>query len=173
MTRFLNLIPAKIAGLLAITAFAASAAIAAPAVPAPAVDMPAATGKRTETAVLAGGCFWGIEAVFEHVKGVTNVTRGYAGGTKETAKYEIVSSGRPAMPSPCEITYDPSQISYGELLQVFFSVAHDPTELNRQGPDDGHAISLGDLLRERRTEESRAGLYRAAERGQGLSRNRS
>ena len=102
--------------------------------PPPALDIPA---QGTQTAVLAGGCFWGVEAVFENVKGVTNVVSGYAGGNKNTAHYEMVGTGRTGHAESVQITYDPSQISYGRLLQVYFSVAHDPTELNRQGPDEG------------------------------------
>src|SRR5918911_1927203 len=93
--------------------------------------------KGEQTAVFAGGCFWGIEAVFEHVKGVTKVTSGYAGGTADTAHYETVSEGETGHAESVRITYDPSQITYGQLLKVFFAVAHDPTELNRQGPDVG------------------------------------
>ena len=88
-------------------------------------------------AVLAGGCFWGIQAVFQHVKGVKRATSGYSGGTASTAEYELVGTGRTGHAESVRITYDPSQISYGQLLKIFFSVAHDPTELNRQGPDDG------------------------------------
>jgi peptide-methionine (S)-S-oxide reductase len=101
--------------------------------PAPAVDPPS----TTQTAVLAGGCFWGVEAVFERLKGVTDVVSGYAGGQQATAQYEMVGTGRTGHAESVQITYDPSQISYGKLLQVFFSVAHDPTQLNRQGPDTG------------------------------------
>jgi peptide-methionine (S)-S-oxide reductase len=101
--------------------------------PAPAIDPPS----RTQTAVLAGGCFWGVEAVFERIKGVTDVVSGYAGGQQPTAHYEMVGTGRTGHAESVQITYDPSQISYGKLLQVFFSVAHDPTQLNRQGPDQG------------------------------------
>src|SRR5689334_8226496 len=107
---------------------------AAAELPPPALDIPA---QGTQTAVLAGGCFWGVEAVFENVKGVTNVVSGYAGGSKNTARYEMVGTGRTGHAESVQITYDPSQISYGRLLQVYFSVAHDPTELNRQGPDEG------------------------------------
>ena len=118
-------------------ATACSPATAAVMIPSPAVDEPLAAAKSERTAVLAGGCFWGIEAVFEHLHGVVNVRSGYAGGTADTAKYEIVSEGRTGHAESVQIVYDPSQISYGQLLQVFFSVAHDPTELNRQGPDVG------------------------------------
>jgi peptide-methionine (S)-S-oxide reductase len=110
---------------------------AAVAVPNPAVDAPLAKAKGTETVVLAGGCFWGIQAVYEHVKGVTGVTAGYSGGSATTAQYETVSSGMTGHAESVQIRYDPSQISYGQILRVFFSVAHNPTELNRQGPDDG------------------------------------
>jgi peptide-methionine (S)-S-oxide reductase len=104
--------------------------------PDPQVDAPlAANGDGT--AVIAGGCFWGIQAVFQHVKGVKTAVSGYSGGTASTAEYELVGTGRTGHAESVRITYDPSQISYGQLLKIFFSVAHDPTELNRQGPDDG------------------------------------
>jgi peptide-methionine (S)-S-oxide reductase len=103
--------------------------------PSPATDVPASTAKQT--AVFAGGCFWGVEAVFERLKGVSEAVSGYAGGTKKNPDYEQVSSGRTGHAESVKVTYDPSQISYGQLLQVFFSVAHDPTTLNRQGPDEG------------------------------------
>src|SRR5580698_7265543 len=107
------------------------------AIPNPAVDAPIATSKTQQTAVVAGGCFWGIQAVFEHVKGVVNATSGYSGGAANAVEYELVSSGDTGHAESVKITYDPSQITYGQLLRVFFSVAHDPTELNRQGPDTG------------------------------------
>ena len=107
------------------------------AVPAPAVDQPKAAAAGKQTAVVAGGCFWGIQAVFQHVKGVISATSGYAGGTVKNPDYETVSSGTTGHAESVEIVYDPSQVTYGELLRVFFSVAHDPTELNRQGPDEG------------------------------------
>jgi len=118
---------------------AAVACNAAPAVtiPSPNVDQPLAATKGSEKVVLAGGCFWGIQAVFEHVKGVKHVTAGYSGGLAGTAQYETVSTGMTGHAESVEITYDPSQVSYGQLLKVFFSVAHDPTEWNRQGPDEG------------------------------------
>jgi peptide-methionine (S)-S-oxide reductase len=97
----------------------------------------AAATPGEETAVLAGGCFWGVDAVFKHVRGVTKVVSGYAGGNADTAHYEIVSAGTTGHAESVQITYDPSQVSYADLLRVFFSVAHDPTELNRQGPDMG------------------------------------
>jgi len=105
-------------------------------IPAPATDVKAPAAKSA-TAVFAGGCFWGVEAVFERLKGVSEAVSGFAGGKKETAHYDIVSEGRSGHAESVKVTYDPSQISYGQLLQVFFSVAHDPTELNRQGPDEG------------------------------------
>jgi peptide-methionine (S)-S-oxide reductase len=105
--------------------------------PKPAVDIPLAASKSQQTAVFAGGCFWGVQAVFQHVKGVTNATSGYAGGAAKNAQYELVSTGETGHAESVRVTYDPSQISYGELLRVFFSVAHDPTQLNEQGPDVG------------------------------------
>lgn len=102
-----------------------------------ALAAPASAGPRTETAVLAGGCFWGMEAVFEHVKGVTDVVSGYAGGSAKDANYDRVSSERTGHAEAVRITYDPSRISYARLLQVYFEVAHDPTQVNRQGPDEG------------------------------------
>jgi peptide-methionine (S)-S-oxide reductase len=114
-----------------------SANASATTIPNPVLDAPLATVKGEQTAVLAGGCFWGVEAVFEHVKGVTRVTSGYSGGSADTAQYGTVSTGETGHAESVRIIYDPSQISYGQLLKVFFSVAHDPTELNRQGPDTG------------------------------------
>jgi len=107
------------------------------AVPGPIVDSAKAASSGQQTAVIAGGCFWGVQAVFQHVKGVISATSGYSGGEAKTAQYEIVSTGETGHAESVKITYDPSQITYGELLRVFFSVAHDPTQLNRQGPDDG------------------------------------
>jgi len=125
-----------IGSLLASTACTARAASQA-AIPAPAVDAKLADASSRQTAVIAGGCFWGIQAVFQHVKGVISATSGYSGGSAKTAEYEIVSTGETGHAESVEITYDPSQVTYGELLRVFFSVAHDPTQLNRQGPDQG------------------------------------
>ena len=106
------------------------------ALPAPAVDMPA--GDATpQVAVLAGGCFWGVQGVFQHTKGVSNAVSGYAGGSKATAVYELTNDGTTGHAESVQVTFDPRQVSYGQLLQVFFSVAHDPTQLNRQGPDTG------------------------------------
>lgn len=109
----------------------------ATSIPDPAIDAPLASTKGEQTAVLAGGCFWGVEAVFEHVKGVSDVRSGYSGGSTDTAQYQKVSTGETGHAESVRITYDPTQITYGQLLKVFFSVAHDPTELNRQGPDSG------------------------------------
>ena len=110
---------------------------ALPAVPNAAMDTAMAATKGEQTAVLAGGCFWGIQAVFQHVKGVISATSGYSGGSAGTAQYELVSNGDTGHAESVKITYDPSQITYGQLLRLFFSVAHDPTQLNRQGPDSG------------------------------------
>jgi peptide-methionine (S)-S-oxide reductase len=112
---------------------------AAPAanIPRPAADEPAGVPGAHETAVLAGGCFWGVQGVFEHVKGVNRAVSGYAGGTEPTAHYDLVKTGTTGHAESVEITYDPSQITYGQLLQIYFSVVHDPTQLDRQGPDVG------------------------------------
>ena len=124
--------------LLAIGMHYGMAGAAEPSVviPAPTVDEPAA-GRHTETAVFAGGCFWGVQGVFQHVKGVTNAVSGYSGGEKKTAEYEVVSTGQTGHAESVQVTFDPAQVSYGKLLQVYFSVAHNPTELNYQGPDHG------------------------------------
>ena len=103
------------------------------------VASPATAASRTETAVLAGGCFWGMESVFEHVKGVTNVVSGYAGGAARDANYDSVSSEGTGHAEAVRITYDPAQISYAQLLQIYFTVAHDPTQVDRQSPDVGHS----------------------------------
>ena len=116
---------------------AMTAAAAAVVLPDPAVDEPAAASKGQPAAVFAGGCFWGVDAVFKHVRGVTRVTSGYAGGSASTAVYDVVGTGRTGHAESVEILYDRSQISYGQLLKIFFAIAHDPTELNRQGPDVG------------------------------------
>lgn len=121
---------------LAVAALSGLAAAGSP-LPAPAQDIPAASMKGPQTAVFAGGCFWGVEAVFRHTKGVVSAVSGYAGGEAKSADYETVSTGRTGHAESVQVTYDPAQVSYGELLRVFFSVAHDPTQLNRQGPDYG------------------------------------
>ncbi|MBV9287563.1 MAG: peptide-methionine (S)-S-oxide reductase MsrA [Hyphomicrobiales bacterium] len=125
-------------GLLVAAAFAAPSSTAEEArkVPAPALDEPAGAASP-EVAVVAGGCFWGVQGVFQHVDGVVSAVSGYDGGSKETAHYEMTSEGNTGHAESVRITYDPRKITYGRILQVFFSVAHDPTELNRQGPDEG------------------------------------
>jgi peptide-methionine (S)-S-oxide reductase len=106
-------------------------------VPAPALDQVTPAAGGLQTAVFAGGCFWGIQAVYQHTKGVTNAVSGYAGGSKKDADYQTVSSGRTGHAESVQVTFDPRVVSYGKLLQIYFSVAHNPTELNRQGPDVG------------------------------------
>jgi peptide-methionine (S)-S-oxide reductase len=113
-----------------------SAAESAKVVPPPAVDAPAGQ-TASEVVVLAGGCFWGVQGVFQHVEGVTSAVSGYAGGAKDTAQYDRVTSGRTGHAEAVRVTYDPSKVSLGRLLQIYFSVVHDPTQLNRQGPDVG------------------------------------
>ncbi len=115
---------------------ATAAAEKAVKLPAPAFDTPAAS-QGQQTAVFAGGCFWGVQAVFQHTRGVLNAVSGYAGGNQQTANYQAVGSGATGHAESVQVTYDPAQISYGKLLQIYFSVAHDPTQLNRQGPDAG------------------------------------
>lgn len=125
------------AAILTLATTIACHASSAVKLPSPAADEALSNTKGAQTVVLSGGCFWGIQAVFEHVKGVSSVTAGYSGGAANTAQYEIVSTGRTGHAESVRIVYDPAQVSYGQLLKVFFSVAHDPTELNRQGPDEG------------------------------------
>ena len=125
-------------GALAITAVAVAplrAAEDAVVIPAPAADLPASDG--TQTVVVAGGCFWGVQGVFQHTAGVTSAVSGYAGGSQMTATYDQVSGGNTGHAESVQLKYDPKKISYGKILQIFFSVAHDPTQLNRQGPDSG------------------------------------
>jgi len=133
-----------ILGLMAATLLAGMVVSPLPAsagrrneIPAPAADATLAATQGEESVVIAGGCFWGIQAVFQHVKGVVSATSGYSGGDAKTAEYETVSTGRTGHAESVKVVYDPSQVTYGQLLHVFFSVAHDPTELNRQGPDEG------------------------------------
>jgi len=123
----------SVAGVLVVSAFQGEKARV---IPPPAADQTASQA-ASETAVFAGGCFWGVQGVFQHVKGVSNALSGYAGGAKRDADYERVSLGDTNHAESVQITYDPKQVSYGRLLQIFFSVAHDPTQLNRQGPDSG------------------------------------
>jgi peptide-methionine (S)-S-oxide reductase len=123
---------------MTILAAAFGAASFAPSTfPDPVKDIAASTAAKRATAVVAGGCFWGVEAVFEHLHGVIDVVSGYAGGSQSTAHYMAVGSGTTGHAESVKVTYDPAKISYGKLLKVFFAVAHDPTELNRQGPDEG------------------------------------
>jgi len=125
-------------GALAISAVAIAPSLAAEdavVIPAPAMDAKAADG--IQTVVVAGGCFWGVQGVFQHTAGIVNVVSGYSGGSKATADYSMVSTGSTGHAESVEIKYDPQKISYGKILQIFFSVAHDPTQLNRQGPDFG------------------------------------
>ncbi len=122
--------------LLALALLAAPLAAEARVVPAPIQDEPVAQA-GSEVAVLAGGCFWGVQGVFQHVNGVIKAVSGYAGGEKKDADYEAVSSEKTGHAKSVQITFDPRRISYGRILQIYFSVAHDPTELNRQGPDTG------------------------------------
>ncbi len=115
---------------------AALAAESAVVIPAPSLDNPKASAP-VQTAVIAGGCFWGVQGVYQHVRGVQRVLSGYSGGTKATADYDVVSRGGTGHAESVEIRFDPKEVSYGEILQIYFSVAHDPTRLNRQGPDTG------------------------------------
>jgi peptide-methionine (S)-S-oxide reductase len=119
-----------------LTTLIASLTLVAANLPNPAVDQ-SKPEKKSETAVFAGGCFWGVEAVFDATKGVSDAVAGYAGGSKANAHYEIVSTGTTGHAESVQVNYDPTQISYGQLLKIYFSVVHDPTELNRQGPDEG------------------------------------
>src|SRR5450759_2346653 len=123
--------------LLCAIIFAIAGERSAVVLPNPAADESAPAKSTQETAVFAGGCFWGVQAVFQHVKGVVSATSGYSGGPSIAAEYEVVSTGTTGHAESVKVVYDPAKISYGQLLKVFFSVAHDPTELNRQGPDTG------------------------------------
>ncbi len=137
MSNYLSLILVVCVLSIALACNAVTDVSAGVTIPDPAVPAPLSTAKSEQLAVFAGGCFWGVEAVFEHVKGVTDVTSGYSGGDAKTANYEAVSEGDTGHAEAVRITYDSSQVSYEQLLKIFFSVAHDPTELNRQGPDTG------------------------------------
>jgi len=144
--RFLSFSPARRAGLLATFAaalvaggfvpVATNAGEAAVKIAPPAVDATAAASGM-QTAVFAGGCFWGVQGVFQRVQGVSQAVSGYSGGAEKTAMYEMVGSGLTGHAESVKVTYDPKKVSYGTLLQIFFSVVHDPTQLNRQGPDSG------------------------------------
>ena len=133
----LHIIPLAAMLAMAISACQPVSAASEAALPAPTVDATKTAGANDQVAVFAGGCFWGIEGVFDHVKGVRKATAGYSGGAAATAQYETVSSGTTGHAESVRVQFDPSKVSYGQLLQVFFSVALDPTELNRQGPDSG------------------------------------
>lgn len=133
----LHTVPLAAALMLAVSACQPASATHALALPAPSIDAPKTASTDSRVAVFAGGCFWGIEGVFEHVKGVRDAVSGYSGGAAGTAHYRVVSMGSTGHAESVQVTFDPSQISYGQLLQVFFSVALNPTELNRQGPDRG------------------------------------
>lgn len=135
--RMLHRLINAFAVLCLISTVACHASSAAAKLPNPTADDPLSKTKGTQTIVLAGGCFWGIQAVFEHVKGVSSATAGYSGGSASTAQYETVSTGQTGHAESVRVVYDPAQVSFGQILKVFFSVAHDPTELNRQGPDEG------------------------------------
>src|ERR1017187_5146953 len=126
-----------LSSLLLLAAMLANAAERAVILPNPTVDESVSPKSGQETAVFAGGCFWGVQAVFQHVKGVVSATSGYSGGPSIAAEYEVVSTGTTGHAESVKVVYDPAKVSYGQLLKVFFSVAHDPTELNRQGPDQG------------------------------------
>ncbi|MGD9543902.1 MAG: peptide-methionine (S)-S-oxide reductase MsrA [Methylocystis sp.] len=132
----MRFVPVLVAALTLLAPLRASAAENAVVLPPPAYDPPAARAGEQKL-VVAGGCFWGIQGVFQRVKGVSRAVSGYAGGAKETARYGKVSQGDTGHAESVEITYDPKVVSLGDLLRVYFSVAHDPTQLNRQGPDDG------------------------------------
>ena len=136
--RFLPISAIAVAGVATFAVLQPSnAAEAVRLVPAAAVDTPRATKPATATAILAGGCFWGLEGVYERVAGVKDVVSGYAGGRAATANYQLIGTGLTGHAEAVRITYDPSKVTYGQLLRIFFSVAHDPTQLNRQGPDSG------------------------------------
>src|SRR6202451_122120 len=137
MNRSTKITIGLVVALALFAAFRHGSASAAPALPDPTVDESLSAQKGQATLVVAGGCFWGVQAVFQHVKGVASATSGYSGGTVKNPAYEEVSSAETGHAESVEIIYDPSQITLGQLLKVFFSVAHDPTELNRQGPDSG------------------------------------
>jgi peptide-methionine (S)-S-oxide reductase len=135
LSKFLGTVAVVAIAGLALWNLPLRAAEPAVEIPAPMVDVPAQSG--LQKIVLAGGCFWGIQAVYQHTEGVKQAISGYSGGTRQTAIYEVVSGGQTGHAESVEVTYDPQKISYGKILQIFFSVAHNPTELNRQGPDSG------------------------------------
>ena len=142
----------------------------ASAIPAPTVDEPATGRPKAETAVLAGGCFWGVQGVYQHVKGVKSAESGYAGGDAATANYEAVTTETTGHAESVRITYDPTQVSYGKLLQIFFAVVQDPTELNRQGPDVGPSYRSVIFAQDDDPAKDCGCLHRPAEQGGRLSR---
>ncbi len=135
-------------------------------IPPPALDEKAGSG--TEKAIFAGGCFWGVQGVFQHVKGVTRAVSGYTGGTKDTAVYEMVGTSRTGHAESVEITYEPSKVTYGQLLQVYFSVAHNPTQLNYQGPDSGTQYRSTIFAENDAQKKIAAELHRPARQGEGV-----
>lgn len=143
MTAYRRALPILAAALLLAACNMAGARSKPVTLPDPKLDVPATAASGNQVAVFAGGCFWGVEAVFEHVRGVKSATSGYAGGNALTAHYSIVATGRTGHAESVKVIYDPTQVSYGQLLKVFFSVAHDPTQLNRQAPDVGTQYRSG------------------------------
>jgi peptide-methionine (S)-S-oxide reductase len=135
--RFLQVLAALVFFWLLTISLASGSSRANSTFPRPAVDSPMASTRGQEVAVLSAGCFWGVQAVYEHIRGVLSATSGYVGGSAETAHYEIVSTGNTGHAESVKIVFDPSQITYGQVLMIFFAVAHNPTELNKQGPDWG------------------------------------
>ncbi len=133
----LRFVAPALAALAALLVVSAARAEEFHTIPQATIDPAPAADATSETAILAGGCFWGVQGVFQHVEGVTNAVSGYAGGEEKTASYEMVSSGRTGHAESVRVTFDPRKISYARILQIYFSVAHDPTQLNRQGPDTG------------------------------------
>ncbi len=148
---------------LGLGSVATQAAEDAVVIPAPAIDEAGKSG--TETAVFAGGCFWGVQGVFQHVKGVKSAISGYAGGEAATAQYETVSTGTTGHAESVKVTFDPKQVSYGKLLQVFFSVAHNPTQLNFQGPDEGTQYRSALFISDQEQRKVAESLYRPARQG--------
>ena len=142
-------------------------------IPAPAIDAQPAGGAATGVAILAGGCFWGVQGVFQHVDGVTNAVSGYAGGERRPPTTRRSAPAGPATPKSVRVTFDPRKISYGRILQIFFSVAHDPTQLNRQGPDVGTQYRSAIFPTSPEQARDRQGLYRAARSGPRASAPRS
>jgi peptide-methionine (S)-S-oxide reductase len=170
---FRSLLPVSAALVVGAVAFGVSSRNGSPA----AVNLPAPTSAAVlapagtlDTAVFAGGCFWGIEAVFEHIKGVESAVSGYAGGTTSSPSYEDVSSGTTGHAESVRVVYDPSVVSYGQLLQVFFSVAHDPTQLNRQGPDHGTQYRSAIFYRTRAQESAAEGYVKQLTAAKTFSR---